>query len=193
MQKIKPRVKIDIDNVLNNMTEVVFAMYNERNGTDYSVEDCNSYDFACFDGDMREQLRAIFYERELYERMRPRRYAVQYLFKMMQEFDVKLVTATIPGTLLMKMEWLRQWFPYVKNSDVIVTTDKQWISADYAIDDHLGYLLHDIADRILIDAPWNRRVIDYAYSIRRCEDLRDAYQIIQTLEKEMEIEDEDEI
>lgn len=189
--RIKPRIKIDVDNVLNNMTETMIAIYNARHGTDYVLEDCKQYDFASFDGAMRDELFGMLSQQELYDKMRPARHAAQYLFLLMHEFDVKIVTATCPDNVPLKMGWLRKWFPYVKDSDVIIASDKKWIDADYAIDDHLGNLLHDLADRILIDAPWNRRVIDYAYSIRRVSDLKDAYQIITTIEKELEKEYED--
>lgn len=189
--RIKPRIKIDIDNVLNNMTETMIAIYNARHGTDYVLEDCKMYDFASFDGAMRDELFGMLSQQELYDKMKPAKNAAQYLFLLMHEFDVKIVTATCPDNVPLKIGWLRKWFPYVQDSDVIIASDKRWIDADYAIDDHLGNLLHDLADRILIDAPWNRRVIDYAYSIRRVSDLKDAYQIIKTLEKELEKEYED--
>ena len=188
MLQIKPRVKIDIDNVLNNLTHTMFEIYNERYGTHYTVDDCVSYDFECFPQNVRDVLFSMFGDDEVYERMRPTDGSIRYLFIMMHDFDVKIVTSTKPEQLVQKMAWLNKWFPFVKWEDIIVCTDKKWIEADYAIDDHVGYLIGDIATRILIDTPWNRNVIDYAYSISRVANLEEAYQIITTTERELEEE-----
>ena len=185
-QKIRAKIKVDIDNVLNNLTAAAIDLYNERHGTSYGLNDVTDYDFTSFDITTRNELMGLFTEPELYERLRPTAYAVKYLFMLMREFDVKLVTSTRPNQMPLKVEWLRHWFPYVSDCDIIMAMDKKWIEADYAIDDHVGYLLGDGATRILIDMPWNRRVLDYAYGIRRVENFKDAYQIIKTMEKEME-------
>lgn len=191
--QIKPRVKIDIDNVLNDLTRTMLVIYNERHNTNYALNECTSYDFMCFPDDMQKDLCDMFCDDELYERMRPADDAIHYLFLMMHEFDVKIVTSTKPDQLLKKLAWMDRWFPFVKWDDIIVCTDKKWIVADYTIDDHYGYLMGDIATRILIDMPWNRGVIDYAYSISRVANLKEAYQIITTSERELEEEYEVEI
>lgn len=193
MQQIKPRIKIDIDNVLNDLTCTMLTIYNERNDTHYTLNECTSYDFMCFPTAMRNELFRMFRDDELYERMRPTDESSHYLFLMMDEFDVKIVTSTKPDQLLQKLAWLSRWFPFVKWEDIIVCTDKKWIEADYVIDDHVGYLIGDIATRILIDMPWNRNVIDYAYSINRVANLQEAYEIITTSEKELNEEYEVEI
>ncbi len=195
LQMIKAKIKIDIDNVLNNLTATTIDLYNERHGTSYCIDDCTDYDFTNFDRRMSDELVSMFSEPELYERLRPAAHAVKYLFLMIREFDVKIVTSTRPSQMRLKVDWLQKWFPYVNDHDIIMAIDKKWIEADYAIDDHVGYLLGDGAKRILIDMPWNRRVLDYAYGISRVGNLEEAYQIIKTLEKEMEeqYKDEDEI
>lgn len=186
MQKIRAKIKVDIDNVLNNLTAAAIDLYNERHETSFRIDDVTDYDFTNFAPNVRDELMHMFTEPELYERLRPTAYAVKYLFLLMREFDVKLVTSTRPNQMPLKVEWLRSWFPYVSDCDIIMALDKKWIEADYAIDDHVDYLIGDGATRILIDMPWNRRVLDYAYGISRVENFKDAYQIIKTLEKEME-------
>lgn len=182
----KPKIKIDIDNVMNNMVEAMLAMYNDRYNMDLKIEDCTRYDFSSYDEDVAIELRSYFGDPELFERMIPTRNAVQYLFKMYTEFDVKIVTSTAPCYLEQKIAWVKKWFPFIKDRDIISAECKEWIWADYVIDDCLAYLMRDGATRILIDRPWNRAVRDYIFGLQRVNDLKDAYEIINTLEVEME-------
>lgn len=189
----KPKICVDIDNVLNNMCEVMIEIYNEHHDEKLDLARCTDYDFGSYGDEIAKQLIGMFGDQELYDRMRPARHAIEYLFLMCGEFDVKLVTATQPEHLRQKLDWLAVWFPFIHESDIIVASHKQWIEADYAIDDHVGYLIDNPAYRILIDQPWNRSIRDYAYGICRVENLKDAYQIIKTQERKVEEEYDDQI
>lgn len=186
----KAKIKIDVDNVLNDMCAAQIAIYNERHGTNLRIDDCIQYDFRAYGDDASSELMGMFGDPELYERMRPPENAVKYLFLLSREFDVKLVTATRPEDMCQKIKWILSWFPFMSEDSIIIASDKRWIEADYAIDDHLGYLLRDSARRIVIDRPWNRAVRDYVYGLRRVADLKEAYEIITTLERE-DLEDYD--
>ena len=183
---LKPKVKIDIDGVLDDMANVLVQMYNERNGAELRIEDCTRYDFSSYGSEVALNILSMLRDPELYERMRPTRNAVKYLWLIFRDFDAKLVTSTSPEELRLKLDWLHRWFGFVADSDIIVASDKKWIEADYVIDDHVGNLLGDGAYRILIDQPWNRSIRDYAFGICRVQDLKDAYEIIKTQESEVE-------
>ncbi len=189
----KPKICVDIDNVLNNMCAAMVDIYNDRHDEKIDLARCTRYDFSSYGEEVASELVKLFGDPELYERMRPARYAVEYLFLMCGEFDVKIVTSTRPEQLKQKCDWLARWFPFVKYRDIIVADHKQWIESDYVIDDHTGYLIDNPAYRILIDQPWNRNIKDYAYGICRVENLKDAYQIIKTQERSVEEEYDDQI
>lgn len=187
LSQVKAKVWVDVDNCINNMTQVLFELYNEDHGTDLRIEDCKHYDFTDFP-EQCDDIKKLFGDHRLFERMKPPADTVHYLYYLSREFDLKIVTATEPEHVKDKVDWILYWFPFVKESDIIIASDKGWIESDYAIDDNPAYLIGSSAYRVLIDAPWNRGVIDYVYGIHRVSDLAEAYSIIKTMEKEADEE-----
>jgi 5'(3')-deoxyribonucleotidase len=74
-----------------------------------------------------------------------------------------------------KINWIKQYFPFIGDSYIISMKHKWLFRCDVMIEDRLDTLLkgHHY-DRICIDFPWNREVRDEAYGIYRCKDWNDV-------------------
>ena len=181
----KSKVKVDIDNCLNNLVPEMFKLYEERTEIKLKYEDCVNYDFSGIASqDVIDDLYGMFTEKALWDRLRPPDNAQEYLKKLYNEFDVRLVTATDHMNFAWKVDWMAQFYPFVPSEHIYRVHDKSWISADYAIDDYQENLKNDMAHRILINAPWNLNTNCYAFEFHRAKDMKSAYETICGIETE---------
>lgn len=182
MQKAK--IKVDIDNVLNSLTRSQFELHKERTGIDINYNDCVNYDYSGVGDKLTiNALYEMFTDKELWDRLYPLPESQKYLKKMCDEFDVRIVTATDYRNFAWKIDWMKQYFPFVPEQNIFRVHDKEWIYSDYAIDDYQENLKGDGAHRILIDSPWNKNERDDIFDFHRAKDLKEAYEIICKLEE----------
>lgn len=64
------------------------------------------------------------------------------VLELMKNFDVYIVSATMefPQSLFEKYEWLQEYFPFIKWTNIIFCGDKSIIGTDYMIDDYVKNL-----------------------------------------------------
>lgn len=179
-------IKCDIDNVLNNLVVCMFDMYNERNGTNLTYDDCVEYDFSCFSSDIYADLYKMFDEKEMWDRCKPVKNSAAYLKKINDEFDLLVVTATNTNNFQWKVEWMKKYFPFLKEDQIWRDDGKhrRLIWSDFSIDDYAENLKGDYGYKILIDAPWNKNERCDNVNYFRAKDLKDAYEFIRKKIKE---------
>lgn len=88
-------------------------------------------------------------------------------------------TNTNYKTLKDKMDKvLFKYFDFLSWNDVIVTTNKQMVDADFLIDDGVHNLLGGKYKGILMDAPHNRKFNEREYNIFRAKNWQEVYAYI---------------
>lgn len=191
----RPRIKVDLDNVLNDMASTMVSMYNEINLTMLDYNRCTEYDFSSY-GTFFKRWAWDLWENhpdKLYERMRPPENAENGFKKLCADFDVSIVTASFPWCFNLACKFVEQYYPWFPQGSIIKCSDKRWINAEYAIDDLQRNLISDvISTRILIDQPWNRNFNDAWHDTFRVLDLVEAYDLITDFENHSDIDGGDE-
>lgn len=179
----RARVKVDIDNVLNNLCRQMVDIYNEQNDSNISYEDITMYDFTCFqDESIISSLRSMFYVDDILESLTPPKLAQEGLRKICDKYDVWITTASNYRVFPQKVEWCKKFYPWLDENRIICIKDKYLLDTDYSIDDWQNNLVRDNSHRILVDAPWNRSVRDDVWSMHRVTNLVEAFEKINEIE-----------
>lgn len=168
---------VDMDNVLLPHQEKIVELYNSKYGTNYTVNDFTEYDAASILGvDGAEKMRKIYSDPNVYDLLTPVKGAKNVLQKLINAgHQVYIVTDAVPCTWERKVNWIKQYFPFIGDGYIISMKHKWLFRCDVMIEDRLDTLLKGYHyDRICIDFPWNREVRDEVYGIYRCKDWNDV-------------------
>lgn len=181
-------IMCDIDSVLNNLVEKTLLIYNSRNNKNIRIDDITSYNFYdCLPKEDADGIFELFKEKQLWDSLKPLEGSQSALKKIIKAGHcVYLATATDPMNFEWKVQWIRQYFPFISPDNIIRIVDKSLLKSDILIDDCLDNLIGAFCERIVLDHPWNQsKSKDYAYSIRRAYRWSDIVNIIKDIEKEM--------
>ena len=178
----------DIDNILNNLTEKVIEFYNLKSGKNIQLSDITSYNFYnCLPQEDASNIVALFKEKSLWDALKPlanSQYGLKQLIK--NGHQVYLATATDPINFEWKVEWVKQYYPFIPTDNIIRIIDKGLLKTDVIIDDCLDNLINSFAERVVLHYPWNQNDLkDYTYDINRAYNWNDIVNIINKIDKEM--------
>lgn len=164
LQKRKPVLLIDQDDVLAEYIKGVIEVFNERYQKDFKTDDCVKWDLVSIFG---EQILEIMHQPELFRHLQPVEGAIETFERLYKSglFEMYIVTAAHPSSVEAKHEWLKEYMPFFPQNHVIVCSVKYMIKGDYLLDDGL----HNITafkeaggTSIIFDRAHNRQTtIDY--------------------------------
>lgn len=184
----KFKIACDMDGVLNDLIEKTTALYNKRFGKDLSSNDFEEYEIhKCIPFDDAEKFCALFHEKELWDSLEPLEYSQWGLKRFIDNgYEVYLATATAAENFPWKLDWIKKFFPFIEEKNVILIHNKGLLNVDVLIDDNIANLLSSISYyRVCYDQPWNRKCRDEAYGIRRA---RNWNEVVAAVEKIYEFE-----
>lgn len=159
LQKHKPVLLIDQDDVLAEYIKGVVENFNEKYNTNYTTDDCVCWDLVSVFG---EDILTIMHEPELFRNLKPVEEAIE-TFKRLYEsnlFEMYIVTAAHPSSVEAKYEWIKQYMPFFPQNHIIISSVKYMIKGDYLLDDGM----HNIVafkeaggTSIIFDRPHNQK------------------------------------
>ena len=164
-------IACDCDNILNNLQEVVVKLFNERYGTNYTLDTFQTYDVMnSLPTNEAIIMREMYGERGLYDSIKPIQGSQSGIEKLINDgHQVYIATDAIPKTYSEKVEWIKRYFPIIDDAHIISIKHKWMLRTDIMIEDCVENLLaKPFFERILMDYPWNKHVRDYVYNIHRC-------------------------
>lgn len=182
-------IACDIDNVCCNLQEVVTDLFNERNGTNYTLNDFTSYDVMnVLPTEEAIQMQVMYGEPGLYNLVRPIPGAQEALQKLIHDgHQVYLVTDAIPKTYGEKVEFVHRYFPFIDDSHIISMKHKWMFRCDVMIEDNFANLVaKPYYHRICFNYPWNEvtEAKDWAYEIFRCYNWDDVVDAVNKIKME---------
>ena len=181
-------IMIDVDDVICNLQETVVKLFNKRFGANYQLNNFTEYNIMnvlpTSDGIV---MRDMYGENGLYDKVLPipgSQDGIQKLINM--GHDVYLVTAAVPKTYGEKVEFIKRYFPFINESNIVCMKHKWLFKADIMIEDNLQTLLaNPNYHRICFNMPWNQSDKDWVYGIYRCYNWDD---VISAVNKISELE-----
>lgn len=175
----------DVDNVICNLQEIVVNLFNERYGTNYTLDNFTDYDVMnVLPTDEAIAMINIYGESGLYNKVKPLIGAQDALQKLIHEgHQVYLVTDAIPKTYCEKIDFIHRYFSFIDDSHIVAMKHKHLFRCDVMIEDNLANLLaKPYYHRICFNYPWNESKKDYVYDIYRCYNWDDIVAAINKID-----------
>lgn len=176
----KLKVGVDFDNILSTSTETYLKIYNGMFKENVKIEDVDDFDFRkVFDRKNEETLEAIWKTNTLWNNIKMIKDSYESLKFLNENCELYIVTATYIESVEIKMKWLKNNFPFIKDEQVIIIRNKQLIDLDYLIDDYQNNLINGKYKGILFKYPWNKNFDESQYkNIVKVDGWKDTIKII---------------
>lgn len=91
-----------------------------------------------------------------------------------EKYEIFITTAAMefPNSLLPKVKWLKDHFPYISWTNIVFCGDKSIINADYLIDDNVKHFKRFIGQGVLFTAGHNLNV-DWDVRVNNWQEVRE--------------------
>ena len=152
------KIGIDVDNVINNLTECVIGIYNEDTGSDLKLMDIVDYDMTLF---VKPELRKNFYQYfgddRVWERLQIKDGAADCIENLAKTNEIYFVTSTYPENVYRKAKWLSE---HIRGVDIderlIICHNKPLLNGlDIMFDDYEPNLRGNYIG-VLMNYAWNQ-------------------------------------
>ena len=180
-------IACDVDNCLNNLQEAVIQLFNERHGTNYTVDSFNDYNIEnVLPVKEAIAMKDMYGESGIYDYVKPLYGSQDGLQKLINDgHHVYLVTDAVPKNYSEKIDWIHHFFPFVNDSHIVAMKHKHLFKCELMIEDNMTNLLSGVNyHRVCIDYKWNRNGKDYVYDIHRCINWDDVLDVVDKLKEE---------
>ena len=181
------KVACDVDEVINDLIDKTIKLYNDRYGAELTRDIFVEYDiYKCLPFEEAELFVNLFFQKELWDTVEPikdAQWGLKYLTN--NGFDVYLATATNYETYQYKVEWIKRYFPFIDEKNIICIHNKSLLDVDFVIDDCAENLINcKWTHRILVDQVWNQHPKYFAYNLHRAHNWHEIIDVITTIAKE---------
>ena len=168
----KKVILLDIDDTINQFNTAFWALHEEVYDEKIDPETVNTWDLANFSS-QGNHVYGLFKHPGLFRYIEPKNGAVEFVEQLNEKYDVYFVTDSPPGTSHCdgdvpyanqaddKRKWVREHFPFIDKSKIIICANKWMILGDVLIDDKPDtFYAFQKRKRniILMDAPHNRSI-----------------------------------
>lgn len=183
-------IGVDIDNVLNNLTESVLKVYNADSGDNLSLSDITAYHIENFvKPEYKETFWHYFLDKRVWKGISIIDGCREVIAKLHNEgHKIIFVTTTEAENLPKKKNWLQRNFPFLEIRKRLFSCPiKQLVKCDILIDDCISNVVgtKDYYS-ILLDYPWNnKKGIDKEPMITRANNWNEIYDRIKMIESLM--------
>lgn len=167
----------DLDSVVVDLMGSWLACYNDAYDDDLNMDRILSWDTHLY---TKPECGAAIYKYltpDLFARLKPLPGAVEAVNVLTQHHSVHFITSAPRGTADAKIEWVRRYFPHLKDN-VFTGKHKYMLKGDVLIDDCAANLVeyktaHPGSTTITIDYPYNRNEVDQPFIDVRAMSGRD--------------------
>lgn len=166
-------LSVDMDDVLAKLLPKWIEVINENERESVSLNDIKSWDLEKYFRCGRKVFDYLTYD--LYRNLPVMENSQEVLKKLQEKYDIYIVTtATLYiDSLVAKIEWLEEHFPFIDKNHVVLCGNKNIIKANIMIDDGVHNLEMFDGVHLLFDAPHNRNNQNFTrvYNWKQIENL----------------------
>ena len=164
MKTTRPRICVDMDEVMADAIAEHLIRYNRDHQTNLTKEDLRGKRFwqvvpephhAILDDYLRAD--------DFFENLDVMPDAPRVLAALQRHFEIFIASAAmeVPSSFNAKYRWLERHFPFIPHTHIVFCGDKSILRADFLIDDNTRQLQAFSGTGILYDAPHNIAVTGY--------------------------------
>lgn len=174
-------ILIDLDDTLEDLLGCWVQKLNEEHNLNVNPKDINDWDIGQFFPTLtRYQVFEPLFNGDFWDSVKPKENAVKYVKKLKDDgYRIFICTNTNYKHLKDKMEKvLFKYFDFLSWNDVIVTTNKQIIDADFLVDDGVHNLVGGKYKKLLMTAPHNEKYDANKNDMIRVNSWEEVYNVI---------------
>lgn len=172
----RPRIAIDMDEVMADALTEHLRRYNAAYGTRLTAADLHGRHLEdCIPPEHREAAEAML-DPSFFEDLEVLPDCQAVVRELAERYEVFVATAAmdVPCSFDAKYRWLRRHFPFIPPSHIVFCGDKSIVNADYLIDDRAQHFARFKGQPLLFSAPHN--AIESAYSrVASWKEVRDHF------------------
>jgi 5'(3')-deoxyribonucleotidase len=172
--KRRPRVAVDMDEVIADSLTRHLSLYNRATGENITPDLIRE---KGLEASIPPKHRGVFeqlpHEEGFFDDLGEIVNSQHALQQLSSEFDVFITSAAmeVPRSFDAKFRWLQEHFPFIPPSNIVFCGDKGIIDADYLIDDSSRHFRRFRGNGILFTAPHNARELAHPRANNRVEVL----------------------
>lgn len=173
-------ILIDMDDVLEELTEAWISELNRIYSTSVSPSDITSWKITDFFPSLTQsEVYSPLHEPSFWRSLRPTPDAQMIVKRLIDDgHTVRIVTASHYNTVSHKIAWLLWAYPFLTWKDVIIASDKSVIKGDIMIDDGVHNLVSTDCRKILFTRYHNKEYPAEENDMIRVYTWTEIYQII---------------
>ncbi|GGH00900.1 putative 5'(3')-deoxyribonucleotidase [Parapedobacter pyrenivorans] len=159
----KPRLAIDMDEVLTDTLRKFLTLYNRDYGIAMDIHQAPGKELhENLPEGVNGQWKIYANEKGFFRDIPPMPDAIETVKALSAHYNVYIVSAAMEfrNSLEDKFDWLGEHFPFIPWTNILFTGDKI-ISADILIDDRVRNLVHFNGRKLLFTSPHNLLVNEY--------------------------------
>lgn len=155
----RPRIAIDMDEVIADFRSKHVRAYNEAFGAELTLRDLGGRDLhEIVPARHAEGARRLVLEPGFFADLDEIEGSREVVLALTERYEVFIATAAmeVPTSFAAKYAWLRERFPFIPPSHIVFCGDKGVLDVDYLIDDTARHFERFRGTPVLFDAPHNR-------------------------------------
>ncbi len=168
------RIAVDVDGVLANLTGPFLDFYNQRNKTNFRLDDISTFDFKeVFSITKKEegQLFFDFFDLGYFRNLQPIKDSQKTTSYLSRENHLAIITARTEHVKSQTYEWIQKFFPDVFSDihfakNIYSTGEPRPTKSEFCLDNKYEIMIEDDLnhanscaekgiDAILLNYPWN--------------------------------------
>lgn len=176
MKRIK--IGIDLDSVLNDLLNTWLSQYNEGWNDNLKPSDIHMWEMSLI---VKKECGKKIFDYILspgFFRSLPVIRDSQRVTEWLSTFDeveLYVVTAYTPCVCKDKADWLAEYFPHIKQQNIIFCNDKSLVDIDYLIDDSPYNFIGFKGEYIVYDYPYNKCLKDKFTRVYNWGEIQDYF------------------
>jgi 5'(3')-deoxyribonucleotidase len=157
------RLIIDMDDVIADATGQFINYYETEFGIRVPRESLNHQDEGHGFPAHHDVIQQFPYREKFFRTMTPNPGSQKVMQELNQKYDLFIVSAAMefPQSLSEKLDWLKEYFPYLSWKQIVFCGSKTVVHGDYMIDD-LHYNLQGFnGEKFIFSAPHNLHINNF--------------------------------
>jgi 5'(3')-deoxyribonucleotidase len=158
----KPRLAVDMDEVVADAFGAIWRWYRERHGYDWSAAMLEGRRFEeLAEPTHVQQMEDLLQQGEVFGSFDVMPGSQRALEQLSSTYDVFIATAAMeyPASCAAKFRWLRAHFPFIRPLNIVFCGDKSILDVEFLLDDNVRHFDRLSGQGVLFSAPHNASAV----------------------------------
>jgi 5'(3')-deoxyribonucleotidase len=172
----RPRIAIDMDEVMADSLAEYLRRYNAAYGTNLTAADIHGFHLEDYVPSEHRAATEAMLDASFFEDLDVLPDCQSVILELTERYEVFIASAAmdVPYSFDAKYRWLRRHFPFIPPTHIVFCGDKTIVDADYLIDDRARHFERFRGTPLLFSAPHNAAETRYT-RVASWKDVREQF------------------